>query len=313
MNIASIDIGTNTVLLLIATIDQEHLTFKPIINAYKVPRIGRGLIKGNSIPDKNVSQLLDVLKEYSFLIAQNNCNITLVTATNALRIATNADNIVEKIKDAIGYDLKIVTGEEEAYLSFLGASTSLPEIERKCSIDVGGGSTEIIIGTSGTIEFKESLQIGAVSLTERYINNDPPTKFEINIIQEFIKQKLSGLNKKLFNDLTCIAVAGTPTTLSCIIKNLKTYNENVIEGSTITIKDLNNIIILLTKMTAEKIKSKYGKIVEGREDILLSGSIIIHEFMKCVNLDKVYVSGRGIRYGAVIDYLNKQSLTASKN
>jgi exopolyphosphatase/guanosine-5'-triphosphate,3'-diphosphate pyrophosphatase len=146
MTIASIDIGTNTVLLLIAEVNKK-LQIKSILDEYRIPRIGKGLFPDGQISEDRIKELILVLNEYKELIKTYECQRIIVTATNAMRIATNRNQIVARIKDQFGWDANIVSGKEEASLSFLGAVSGYSGYSTKMVIDIGGGSTEFMEST----------------------------------------------------------------------------------------------------------------------------------------------------------------------
>ncbi len=305
MNIASIDIGSNTVLLLIASVD-KHNFIKTIKNLYYAPRLGKGINIDGNIKHVSLSAFYSVLEIYKKEIEEKNCDVIIAKATAAFRNAKNSSSIIEDVKRLFNISIEIITGDTEAYLSFLGASSLLPDSEEKIVIDIGGGSTEIIYGVNKELKFIESFKIGAVSLTDEFIKKEISTDDEINSIREYCRSTFKSLPSFLSQSLSCIAVAGTPTTLSCIKQNLREYDEILVEGSLLTINELEVMVSQLKNLTPQQRLAKYGSVVAGREDVILAGSIILQELATHLKLDKYYVSGKGIRYGAVIDYLNKR-------
>ncbi|MEJ2105558.1 MAG: hypothetical protein P8X47_13445 [Ignavibacteriaceae bacterium] len=260
MIVASIDIGTNTVLLLIAEV-QTSGKIIPLFNEYRMPRIGKGTEQNGSITQEKINLLIDVLKEYDELIKKYKCEKVLVSGTN--------------IKD----------------------------VEEPLVIDIGGGSTELIFGNKSEILSKKSLPIGSVSATEKFLKDSPPSQKEI----DSLKKKLNELLKQITyvkKPTNVIAIAGTATTLSCMNLGLKEFEEDKVEMSTITMEEINKIIEKLTGLTSSKILENYGPVLKGREDIILAGAIILSEIMNLFSIKNVIVSSRGIRYGAIVNYLN---------
>ncbi len=302
MNIASIDIGSNTVLLLIASIENKILT--PIINKYESPRLGKGLKIGGKIEDARIIHLLEILSDYKNLADKYNCAKIIVTATNAMRIASNSDEIKNKIKDELKLQVEIISGDKEAELSYYGASSSMPDIYEKVVIDIGGGSTEIIYGNNSDILFKNSFQVGVVSLTEMFLKDFPHENQSIRNAICHLQNVFSPIDSAIPKGIKIIAVAGTPTTLSCIKQNLRTYEEKKVEGSIIDLKDLNSIYKKMLPMSPAQIKSNFGSVVSGREDVLFGGLLILQHLLKMINTNIINVSSRGIRYGSIINYLN---------
>ncbi len=305
MNIASIDIGTNTVILLIAKIDLIRSSLIPLVNVHKMPRIGKGVVSGGQISQTKIIELKEIITEYLQIANDYKVDKILATATNVFRIASNANQIIENIKNELGIDIKIASGDDEAILSFLGATSAIADNRKLIVIDIGGGSTEIIIGNKTKIEYKRSFQIGAVTATEKYLLNDPPEKNQINQLEMTLLKIFSDLKKIQFHNYFPIAIAGTPTTLSCIKQNLSYYDEKLIEHSELNLKDLEQISSQLSRMNSNQIHNKWDKIMRGRADIILAGSLILLNLMRLLKSDKVYTSSRGIRYGAVVKFMNE--------
>jgi exopolyphosphatase/guanosine-5'-triphosphate,3'-diphosphate pyrophosphatase len=302
MTVASIDIGTNTVILLIAEAELSNNSLRPLHNEYRMPRMGKGLEPDGEISEEKLNLLFPILTEYKTIIEKYSCEKILVTATNAFRLASNSKEISSEIKDKLNFDVNIISGEVEADYAFLGA---LSGTEISCSsfvIDIGGGSTELIYGNRSVIFYKKSYPIGSVIATEKYLEHTPPLPKEI----EYLELKL----EEIFKEVTekskpekVIAIAGTPTTLACMIKGLKEFEEAEIDGSDLTAADLQNLISEIKKLQPEQIKKTFGNVLSGREDIILGGALILKKLMEIIDLDKVMVSSRGIRYGAIINYL----------
>lgn len=304
MNIASIDIGSNTVLLLIAEINASSSEIKTILNKYEAPRLGRGLKKDGNISNESIEKLLNVLSFYKKLIDEYNCEKVLCTATNAMRIAKNSDEISKVVKKKFDIEIETIPGNREAELSYLGAATTLPGVSEKIVMDIGGGSTEIVYGRDSEIIYKKSFPIGAVNTTEEFIDSQPPKEKEINKLENSVKYTFQELEENIPKGIPLIAVAGTPTSLSSINLGLKEYVENKVEGSRLSIDIINNFISEFSSITPEEILKRYDKIINGREDVILAGTFILKTVCELTGNKEVFVSGKGIRYGSVVDYLN---------
>ena len=303
MNIASIDIGSNTVLLLVAEVDIASKKIKTIKNEYRIPRIGQGLIPDQPIKTEKINLLKNILIEFENTINKYNCKYTIVTATNALRIASNSNFIIEDIKKEFKLETNIVSGKDESKLSYLGAISENYYNRKSLVIDIGGGSTEISLGQNGKIDFNESYPLGVVSCTEKYLKNFPLHENEIDLFAKSVNEYLFSIPK--FCAEISISIAGTPTTLACMKKGLKSFDENLIEGEILTINEIKKFADSLVNLSPSKILSTYGKIVEGREDILLAGTLILKLILSYFELPQTIVSSKGIRYGAIIDFLQK--------
>ncbi|MEW6508407.1 MAG: hypothetical protein AB1432_11740 [Bacteroidota bacterium] len=304
MLISSIDIGSNTILLLIAEYNQSDHTINTIFNEYRVPRISKNLKNDYLISDEKISEMLNVLDEYNAIINNHNCKKTICVATNAFRISRNGKQLADNIRIKYGWDVKIIDGEEEAKLSFIG---SLPHQNRNeifTVVDIGGGSTEIINGSSSRILYRKSFNLGAVSIKEKFINYDPHKKEEIVLIEN----ELNNIFQQLVNELIypghLIAVAGTPTILSCIKQGLKIYDEAFVDNSVLTLMDINHYSIKFSSMSSGEILNEFGTVVNGREDIILTGTLILRGIMNYLKKEYLHVSSKGLRYGVIMDYVN---------
>ena len=302
MTVASIDIGTNTVILLIAEAELSNNSLRPLHNEYRMPRMGKGLEPDGEISEEKLNLLFPILTEYKTIIEKYSCEKILVTATNAFRLASNSKEISSEIKDKFNFDVNIISGEVEADYAFLGA---LSGTEISCSslvIDIGGGSTELIYGNRSEIFYKKSYPIGSVIATEKYLEHTPPLPKEIEHLELKLEEIFKEVTEKSKPEKV-IAIAGTPTTLACMVKGLKEFEEAEIDGSDLTAADLQNLISEIKKLQPEQIKKTFGNVLSGREDIILGGALILKKLMEIIDLDKVMASSRGIRYGAIINYL----------
>jgi exopolyphosphatase/guanosine-5'-triphosphate,3'-diphosphate pyrophosphatase len=302
MIIASIDIGTNTVLLLIARADPETKIISPLLNEYRMPRLGSGLIPGSEIKSDRIEYLFHILEEYENIIAKNNADKVLVTATNAFRIAKNASSIVNEIKEKFKWNVDVINGDCEAEFAYLGAVSFGADDKPNLVIDIGGGSTEVIIGTEENIIYKKSFHIGSVSSTELYLKNRPPSLKQIDSLNSFLNNTFAEL-QNISAPTRAIAISGTPTTIACMIKGKKEYNDDLVEGSYLKADHLHILIGRISNLTPAEIKHEFGKVMNGREDIILGGSLILLKIMELAKIEEVIVSTRGIRYGAIVSYL----------
>jgi exopolyphosphatase/guanosine-5'-triphosphate,3'-diphosphate pyrophosphatase len=303
MIIASIDIGTNTVLLLIAEVNVKSKKIITLLNEYRMPRIGAGINKTGIIKKLKIRLLYSVLAEYDKIIKKYQCEKVIVTGTNALRIAKNTQEISKGLDKLFNYKLEVIPGDTEAEYAFLGATSDLDNFSSSLVIDIGGGSTELIFGDKLKIISKRSIQIGSVSATEKFLKHSPPQKSEIEDLKKEIKEIFVGIKENKVPDLT-IAVAGTATTLACMNLGIKIFEDDKIENSTISSEKIKNLIANLSKLTSIEILEEYGSVMKGREDIILAGAIILSEILESLGIKKLFISSKGIRYGAVIKYLN---------
>jgi exopolyphosphatase/guanosine-5'-triphosphate,3'-diphosphate pyrophosphatase len=302
MIVASIDIGTNTALLLIAKVELNTGKITALQNEYRMPRIGQGTKKCGVISSERLKILYYVLEEYDQIIQKFNCEKVIVTGTNAFRMADNTSQITQEIKKMFNYDLDVISGEEEAEYAYLGAISGFAESSVSAVIDIGGSSTEVIVGEGNNIISKRSFQLGSVSATEQFFTNSPPLKSEIEKLKLVIQKSFSVIDSKEIPKQV-IAIAGTATTLACMNLEMKIFDEDKVNNRTITYRDIRKIITELNHLSSTEILDKYGSIMIGREDIIFAGAYILYQFMETFRIENIKVSSRGIRYGAIVNYI----------
>ena len=302
MTVASIDIGSNTVLLLMAEVSIETFEIMNSTTIYRVPRISEGVRENLIINSTREKLLYATLKDFHNVIEEYSCKVVLPVATNAFRIAQNAELIINKIKTTFGWNVKIISGDKEAQLTFLGAASPFCDNSKKAVIDIGGGSTEIVYGNQDSIEYKNSFALGVVSLTEKFFKHNPPFIEEIDEAIAEIDVTIKPI-LDLPNPNNVIAVAGTPTTLACIKNNIRIYDDSLVDNEVLTESEVKSMRVKLMTMAHEQVKEKYGDVVSGREDVLLAGTLILERIMNAMCLNQITVSSKGLRYGVVYDYL----------
>jgi len=308
--LASIDIGTNTILLLIAEIDENKLKknriiYKVICDEHRIARLGEGVNQTGVINNEAIKRAISILVDYKKIIAKNitkNINsedkskYLRVVSTSAIRDSKNKDEVIKKLSKAIEHKVEMLSGEVEAELSYLGSKETN---KSSIIIDIGGGSTEFISGDDSWINYKKSLDIGAVRITEMFFSNYPPTNNEINKANSFIKSQLSNLDLSVLKgDL--YAVAGTPTSLTQIKLGLNNFDNEKIHLHKMSLDNLTEIIdILKSSSTHELINNYY--VHPKRADVLLAGSLILYEYLKISDFKYFYTSTKGLRYGIILD------------
>lgn len=302
MKVGSIDIGTNTILLLIAEILDDKII--PIRQEYRIPRIGKDLFLTKLISNESYTKLIDILKEYISICSESKVEKILIAGTAPFRLAKNSNEIIEKIDNELGLKIKILNKNEEAILTFLGGTSNFFEYfayNDFLVIDVGGGSSELTIGNLEEIYFRKSFEIGAVVLKDLFFSKFPYQN-DLKFIYSYLETIINPSNLEKRNFLT-IAVAGTPTTLASIFKKQEVFNEQIIDKTLLRSDYLTNLIYEFYKLSPEQIKSHYPSIVCGREDVILPGTIILKFILDKIEITEFYVSTRGVRYGLIINYL----------
>ena len=305
--IAAIDIGTNTALLLVAEI-RHRREIHPLIQKETIVRLGEGVDKTRALKQKAIERTLTALNDYVEIAHDAGAKVILASGTSALRDAENRDSFIEQVSQLLNIDIQVLTGDEEARLTYLGALSNKTYLQGKIIlIDIGGGSTEFICGNEKTIEYATSLDIGSVRLTERYVKHDPIKDYEFKVIKQTVRRQLETILDKMHkNNKHFLGVAGTVTTLSAIHMELELYSSELVDGSIMTFNQIAQIIHRLKIKPLEERKMIRGLKPE-RADVILAGAVILWEIMRQFHFDKLLVSDRGLRFGLISRYLQKKS------
>jgi exopolyphosphatase/guanosine-5'-triphosphate,3'-diphosphate pyrophosphatase len=298
MNIAVIDIGTNTVLLLVARIDaQGRIT--PLLYEQRVPRLGKGVDVRRNLPQESMQRVIDVLIEYQAMMSEYKPGRIVVAGTSAVRDAHNRDDFGERIEKEVGLDLEVLSGDEEAYWTYRGAVSGVPGVSKATVVDIGGGSTEIVVGDATLIHDKISLDIGSVRLTERFFKHDPPTHPELEAAITSVEDALAKPGGFSFAGSTLIGVAGTATSLAILDQGMKEFNITAVTNYRLKIDHVYALFRTLRAMSSADIL-ELSPVMQGRNDVIAAGVLILREIMAHYKFTEMVVSERGVRYGLVI-------------
>jgi exopolyphosphatase/guanosine-5'-triphosphate,3'-diphosphate pyrophosphatase len=298
MILASIDIGTNTVLLLIARLEDDA-SIIPLVTEQRVPRLGRGVDEKRNLSPASMERVIDVLRGYQPAIVAHRPASIVVCGTSAVRDAANKDEFARLVKAKTGYTLEILTGQEEALWGFRGAISGVPQVERATVVDIGGGSTEIAVGNSVAVSHRISIDIGSVRLTERYFRHDPPAPEELASATQSTRAALAQTARFPFTGSSLIGVAGTATSLALLVQNRKRFDIRAVTNYRLSRPAVEQIFRTLRSMSSTAIRD-LSDVMEGRNDVITAGSLILGEVMTCCNFEEVIVSERGIRYGLLL-------------
>jgi len=296
--VAAIDVGTNTVLLLIARMDTDG-TLNPVKEVYRAPRLGAGVDARNILHPDAVARVIAVLNEYRAIAISHGADRIIVGATSAVRDAANRDDFINVVRHRTGLNLEVLSGEEEALWSYHGAISDLPSADHLLVVDIGGGSTEMIWGNAKTITQRASCNIGAVRLTERCFRHDPPSEAEVDLAGGAIDAALGTIAPTAIPAGQLLAVAGTPTTLATLALGLKEFSQKAVAGYVMERATIEKLWSQLHRLPAAEIR-KFSDVLEGRADVITAGTLILLKVMDRFGFDAVRVSDRGLRYGLVL-------------
>ena len=295
MRIAAMDLGTNTFRILIGELSNGRL--KEIYRETNITRLGEGLNQTNVINGNAVTRSVTILKKYRKLIKQYDAQKVLAAGTSAFRNAVNAKTLVKYFNDETGINIDIISGDKEAELTVAGVikSMELP-LTRFYHLDIGGGSTEISFINNGKIELSKSLELGVVSLAEDHsLKNAPLTE-----ISKYVRKKISdSINTGIEanNNLPLVATSGTPIVIACILSSLSEFKPALVNEMKISTEQVNEIKSILVKDNNSGKLDKYGKLLKGREDLIVPGTVILSETMKYLGNDCMIISDSGLLEG----------------
>lgn len=302
MKKAAIDIGTNTVLLLVADYSDGHIT--PIYEERRTPRLGKGVDAEKHISEKATQRVIDALEEYHSILNVRFPEVSevIVTATSAVRDASNRSDFIEKVKRETGYEIRLLSGIEEAECTAKGALSvlNLPAGEEVLILDIGGGSTELAHLKDGKVVDSHSFDMGSVRFTERFLSGNPPSLEEMENCRSAITRFYKSRAFKIGNTAQAVGVAGTVTTMAGLIKGLKSYQPEKLNGFLISLDEIRFFIKEFKKNTQQQMLEQNPVYLKGREDIFLAGLLILEGFIKNFKLNQILVSTGGIRHGAII-------------
>lgn len=297
--IASIDIGTNTVSLLIAEISQSKIS--QLFHSEHITALGEGLSSNNYIKTESINRSIKHLFEFKKIIKKYNVQKELCVATSALRQAKNKISVINKIK-SIGFFPLIISGKEEAQYIGNIIKYEFPNIiNNTLIIDIGGGSTELIYFYKSKIKLIQSIEIGSVTLFEKFFS-DPINKTNINECVKHINYKL---NNSILSGLKCsniIGVGGTITSLSALFNNVFPYNPKKVHKSILPINSINYLSNQLLNNTIEE-RTNISLFEYRRARVIPAGLLIFSQIMTLNGLKKLLVCEKGLRWGVLLEDL----------
>jgi len=306
VRIGAVDIGTNSVRLLVADVDEKE-RLKTAHRMGEISRLGEGLDRTGTIDEAAASRTLECLERFVHEAEYSGASQIRVAGTNAFRVALNGQEVADRFSQRIGYPVDILSGEEEARLVFIAVLSGLSDPDgRSVVVDIGGGSTEIICGEGEDRTQLISLELGCVRLTERLIRSDPPGTEELERIRahvrEVFEEKLGAFGPGHVD--RAIGVGGTVTAFGALDLGLTKYDPSRIENHLLSRDRISTIEKQLCSIPLTQRRDLAG-VSRGRADIIPAGAVILSEFVNRFPVSGVYVSTRGLRYGLVLSEARK--------
>lgn len=303
LKIAFVDIGTNTVLLLLVELRPDG-QFTVLADQCHIARLGEGLSQNAIFLPAAQERVITALQHFRNICTTHHCDDVTAVGTAAFRKAQNGTAFTKTLLQKTGFDVQIISGEEEARLIAKATLSDFDNLPKPLlTLDIGGGSTEFIVnGQAGERELF-SLPFGAVRLHEEFLHDDPPSEKSLLALRGFIRNELHGLTQQLRQKpLSLVATAGTPTTVAALLQKLPEYDAKRVHKSTIALTDLENLLAHLSSLPLAE-RQKIPCLPKGRADVILAGTTILSEVMQTFGFDKTSVSDKGLRYGLLLDFL----------
>jgi exopolyphosphatase/guanosine-5'-triphosphate,3'-diphosphate pyrophosphatase len=298
MKLAALDVGTNTVLMLVVEC-ADGTNPKRLKELTRITRLGRGVECTGHLDPECAARTLEAISEFAAQARALGAERIVTAATSALRDARDGEAFIAQVRAATGVQLEVISGETEAYLSYLASARGLrldPAADLLI-IDIGGGSTELIAARAGVPLKLVSLEMGSVRLTERIIKHDPPTPSENRELEQTADAILRALNWR-FRPEVAVGIAGTVTTLAAVALGLDHYDHEAVHGARLERRRVVEVLEWLRALNLEQRKALPG-MMEGRADVIIAGVTILERILAHFGVDRLIVSDQGVRWGLV--------------
>jgi exopolyphosphatase / guanosine-5'-triphosphate,3'-diphosphate pyrophosphatase len=301
MRVAVVDIGTNSTRLLVADVADGRLE-RELDRRTRVTRLGDGVDRTGRLNEEAISRVMETCGEYRDAIDRHRAERVVAVLTSAVRDAANGEAFREELRRRFSIDAETISGEREARLTYLGATSWREHQQPLLVLDIGGGSTELVIGAGEAVEFHVSTQIGSVRFTERHLAHDPPAPAELRACRDAVR---SGLEEAVPGELRerpvgGIAVAGTPTSFAAIDQRLEPYERERVHGYRLTLDACERILDALAELPLVARRHVRG-LHPDRAPTIVAGGLILVETMAVFGFDSIEVSERDILEGAALE------------
>ena len=297
MRIATIDVGTNTILLLVADFTDGN-RLAPVHDEERFVRLGEGVDASGVLTSAAMERVMAAMTDYADFATHLGAEIVSVAGTSASRDAANTPDLAARVRHDLGLDYEVISGESEALWAFRGALSAFPELPEACVLDVGGGSTELISGPAGDgSPERVSLEVGAVRLTERFFPTLPPAGSAVEDAAAAVHRHLESV--RIRPGLPLIGAAGTVAALA----RLAAPEE---PGRPLPASAVRSWRDRLLAMTADEVRALDPKLLSGRADVFAAGVLIVDAVMRHLGAELLLPSPRGLRHGLALRWLARQ-------
>jgi exopolyphosphatase/guanosine-5'-triphosphate,3'-diphosphate pyrophosphatase len=301
VRVAVVDIGTNSTRLLIA--DVEGGEVREVERRTTVTNLGRGVDLTHNLCSDAIEGVCSVILDYKARWEELGAERVVAIATSAVRDAVNGEAFIAELRERFGLDARLLSGEEEAQLTYLGATSQRADSDAATLVfDIGGGSTELVVGTGSEVAFHASLQAGTIRQSERHLSSDPPDPHELEELADDVRalvDRAVAAAGGSARTVRAVAVAGTPTSLAAIDQALDPYDPRRVHGYRLALHTIQRIFSRLAALPlAERLR--VTGLHPGRAPTIVAGTVILVQVMRAFGLEEIEVSERDILHGSAL-------------
>lgn len=300
MRVATIDIGTNTVLLLVAERRGDG-ELVPVEEHATITRLGQGVDHAKRLAPEAIARTNACLDAYADVVRRSGAAKVAVVGTSAMRDAGGGEEVRAHVQARFGVAARTISGDEEARLTFRGALSGLPRHDAARDtlvFDIGGGSTEVVVGRAGSVDlaFAQSFDVGSVRLTERHVRTDPPSADELTAVRNAAREIFAGVPRPEAGAVSVVGIAGTVTTIASVALGLERYDAGRVHGLELATSRIEAVVADLARRPLEERKTTVG-LEPKRADVIVAGGLVALALLEHLGVDALVVSDRGVRWG----------------
>jgi len=290
IRVAAVDLGTNSTRLLVADVDGDRLD--EATRRLTITRLGEGVDERRRLLPVPIARVRNCLAEFRRELEALGAERTLCIATSSVRDAENGEAFLGEIEWSYGFTTRLLSGTEEAAMMIRGVTSGRPPLDDVLVVDIGGGSTELVVATDGEVASATSLDVGCVRVTERFLSSDPPSRPELAAASGYVRSLLPPLEAS-----SAIGVAGTVTTLATLDLGDAEYDPARTHGHRLSLASVEEQLERLAAMTTEERVSVPG-IEPGRASVIVAGVVVLRDVLTAYGLSEIEVSERDVLHGA---------------
>jgi exopolyphosphatase / guanosine-5'-triphosphate,3'-diphosphate pyrophosphatase len=298
MRVAALDLGTNTTRLLVADVHDGRVD--DVERRVQITRMGESVDSRRRLLPLPIARVRNSLTEYRRALEELGAERTLAVATSAVRDADNGEAFLGEVEWSYGFTTRLLSGGEEALLTFRGATLGRAVEKATLVVDLGGGSTELIVGDHDGVQFHVSMDAGSVRMTERYLRSDPPTSLHLEQCARAVRALLAEHIPDEVKPEAAIGVAGTITTLAALAQNLPEYDPELVHGYRLSAQDVETQLARLATLPLNY-RQEVPALEPKRASVIVAGAVILREVLAHFGLGEIEASERDLLHGVALD------------